>query len=142
VADNPDWFAVGFTTQKQASGGQGQTNSGFQGVHAPGGVLVVFDEATGIPADVWKQLEGLMTQAHVKFVAIGNPTTKACEFFRCFSDPTFKKVHLSCYDSPNLIANKITSRAALVRELGRLKEMDEEEGFGRLSHTSSSDRTF
>jgi phage terminase large subunit len=124
---SPDWFAVGFTTQKQASSGQGQTNSGFQGIHAPGGVLVIFDEATGIPPDVWKQLEGLMTQAHVRFVAIGNPTTKACEFYKCFSDPTFKKLHLSCYDSPNLIANKITSRAALVKELDRLKELPEDE---------------
>lgn len=123
----PDWFAVGFTTQKQAAKGQGQTNSGFQGIHAPGGVLVVFDEATGIPADVWKQLEGLMTQARVKFVAIGNPTTKACEFYRCFFDPTFKKIHLSCYDSPNLIANGITNRGKLLRELARLKELPEDE---------------
>lgn len=128
----PDWYAVGFTTQKQAAGGQGQTNSGFQGVHAPGGVLVIFDEATGIPPDVWKQLEGLMTQHFVRFVAIGNPTTRSCEFYRCFSDLSIKKLHLSCYDSPNLRANGITCRAELEDELQRLVELPEDERLKRL----------
>jgi phage terminase large subunit len=127
-----DWWAVGFTTQKEAAGGQGQKNSGFQGIHAPW-VLVIFDEATGIPADVWKQLEGLLTSANVRFVAIGNPTTKACEFYRCFSDPSYKKLHFSCYDSPNLIANGITSRSQLEEELQRLLELDEDARLERLS---------
>ena len=128
-----DWWAVGFTTQKEAGGGeQGQKNSGFQGIHAPW-VLVIFDEATGIPADVWKQLEGLMTSANVRFVAIGNPTTKACEFFNCFSDPTYKKLHFSCYDSPNLRANGIINRAELERELQTLQELPDEVRLERLA---------
>jgi phage terminase large subunit len=126
-----DWWAVGFTTQKEAAGGQGQKNSGFQGIHAPW-VLVIFDEATGIPPDVWKQLEGLLTSANVRFVAIGNPTTKSCEFFNCFSDPSYKKLHFSCYDSPNLIANGITDRAALEDELQVLLELSEEKRLERL----------
>jgi len=124
----PDWFAVGFTSQKQSGGeSQGQANSGFQGFHAPGGILVVFDEATGIPIDVWKQLEGLMTQANVRFVAIGNPTTKACQFYRCFSDPTYKKIHLSCFDSPNLKASGFHSLEDIRDELDRLRELTEDE---------------
>lgn len=128
----PDWWAVGFTTQKEASTGEGQQNSGFQGIHAEW-VLVIFDEATGIPADVWKQLEGLMTSANVKFVAIGNPTTRACEFYRCFSDSSYKKIHLSCFDSPNLRANGITDKASLEKEYNRLRTMDEEECLERLA---------
>lgn len=126
-----DWWAVGFTTQKEKASGQGQQNSGFQGIHAPW-ILVVFDEATGIPADVWKQLEGLLTSANVRFVAVGNPTTKACSFFNCFSDPTVKKLHFSCYDSRNLQANGIKDRKALEREYHKLLEMGEEERLERL----------
>jgi phage terminase large subunit len=124
----PDWWAIGFTTQKQSGGdaSQGQQNSGFQGIHAEH-VLVIFDEATGIPPDVWKQLEGLMTSANVRFVAIGNPTTKACEFYQCFTDPTYKKIHLSCFRSPNLKANGFTSIADVAGELDRLREMSEDE---------------
>ncbi len=129
---SPDWWAIGFTTQKNAGTGQGQTNSGFQGIHSKELVFVIFDEATGIPVDVWKQLEGLMTSAFVRFVGIGNPTTKACEFYKCFSDPLYKKLHISCFDSPNLIANGIVDIESLVEELDRLKEMDEAEKFERL----------
>lgn len=121
----PDWWAIGFTTQKQAGGGEGQANSSFQGVHAPL-VVVVFDEATGIAPDIWKQVEGLLTSHHVKFVAIGNPTSKASEFYKCFFDASYKKLHLSCFDSPNLKANGITCLEDLKDEVARLKEMDEE----------------
>ena len=120
----PDWWAIGFTTQKQAGGGEGQANSSFQGVHAPL-VVVVFDEATGIAPDIWKQAEGLLTSHNVKFVAIGNPTSKASEFYKCFSDPSYKKLHLSCFDSPNLRANGILNLKHLDGELCRLKEMPE-----------------
>lgn len=128
----PDWWAVGFTTQKQASSGEGQANSGFQGIHGEW-VFVVFDEATGIAVDIWKQLEGLLTSHQVKFVAIGNPTSKSSEFYRCFSDPSIKKLHLSCFDSPNLVANDITNIEELQDELDRLKEMEEDERLSALS---------
>lgn len=129
---DPDWFAVGFTTQKQAAQGESQANSGFQGIHGEW-VFVIFDEATGIPPDVWKQLEGLLTSANVRFVAIGNPTTKASEFYKCFSDSSYKKLHLSCFDSPNLKANGIHDLQDLEEELDRLKEMDEEQRLEALA---------
>lgn len=129
----PDWWAEGFTTQKNSGEGQGQTSSSFQGVHSPVLVLVIFDEATGVPPDIWNQLEGLLTSANVKFVAIGNPTTKNSPFYQCFSDPSYKKLHFSCFDSPNLIANGIVDRSALEAELEKLNELDEEERYKRLA---------
>ncbi len=74
---SPDWFALGFSPRNEATGGEGQgTQSSFQGFHAPY-ILVIFDEATGIPYNVWTMAEGLLTSANVKFVAIGNPTSTA-----------------------------------------------------------------
>src|SRR3990167_9561178 len=125
----PDWFAVGFSTNKSGPGagtrGQG-SNSTFQGFHSKD-LLIIFDEATGIHKNIWTQSEGMLTSAGVKFLAIGNPTTKASEFYKCFQDPAFKKVHLSCFDSPNLIASKITNILELQNEINRLRVMNDRE---------------
>jgi len=118
-----DWFAIGYTSKPDSGSGeeQGQSSS-FQGYHGEH-VLVVFDEATGIMKNIWVQMEGLMTSASVKFLAIGNPTTKSCEFFQCFSDPAYHKIYLNCFDSPNFIANKLTNKADLITEVDRLNQL-------------------
>lgn len=129
-----DWFAIGFTPRNELSGEKGQgTQSSFQGFHARGGLLVVFDEATGIPKAIWDMAEGLMTQAFVKFVAIGNPTSRSSEFYRCFSSAAWHKVKLSCFDSPNLIANGITGLAELEREVEAVRALNDAEAQARLS---------
>ncbi len=120
---SPDWFAIGFTPRNEATGGEGQgTQSSFQGFHAAH-LLVIFDEATGIPLNVWTMAEGLMTSAFVKFVAIGNPTSAGSEFHACFKDPSWAKVYLSCFDSPNLIANGITDEKKLRSEVEKVSTM-------------------
>lgn len=47
-------------------------DAAFQGIHAPY-VLVVFDEADGVPENLWSQAEGLMTNPDARMLAIGNP---------------------------------------------------------------------
>ncbi|TAD90049.1 MAG: hypothetical protein EAZ99_07420 [Alphaproteobacteria bacterium] len=44
----------------------------FQGIHARH-VLVVFDEACGIPKPLWDAAETLLTTPQARFLAIGNP---------------------------------------------------------------------
>jgi phage terminase large subunit len=128
-----DWFAVGFTSRSEKTEGEGQGQaSSFQGFHAPY-ILVVFDEATGIGASIWKQVEGLLTSGFVRFCAIGNPTTKACEFYSCFSNPAFKKIKLSCFDSPNFPANGIPDLEAFTKEYDRLRELPPDEQFQELN---------
>ena len=124
----PEWFIMGFSPQKEAgTDAKEQSGSSFQGFHADY-ILVIFDEATGIPADIWKMAEGLLTSGIiVKFVAIANPTTRSSEFFKTFSDPAWYNVYLSCFDSPNLQANGITNLHRLKRELRKLKEMPQDE---------------
>jgi phage terminase large subunit len=124
---NPEWFALGFSPRNESTGGEGQgTQSSFQGFHAAH-LLVIFDEATGIPPNIWTMAEGLLTSAHVKFVAIGNPTSSASEFFRCFKDPMWKKIYLSCFDSPNLIANNILTVDDVAREIKKVSAMKDDE---------------
>jgi len=127
-----DWFAIGFTPRNELSGESGQgTQSSFQGFHAPH-VLLVFDEATGVPHNIWTMAEGILTSASVKFVAIGNPTSRSSEFYKCFSSPEWTKVKLNCFDSPNLIANGITSLADLNREIDTVRQLNDEEAQLRL----------
>lgn len=132
VSEHGDWFAMGFTSRNEASSGEGQgTQSTFQGFHAPY-ILVIFDEATGIPPNIWTMAEGLLTSANVKFVCIGNPTSRNSPFFKCFSSPVWSKVKLSCFDSPNLIANGIRDLDKLKDELRILRELPEAERLERL----------
>lgn len=122
---SPDWFALGFTPRNELAGEGGQgTQSSFQGFHAPY-LLVIFDEATGIPASIWNMAEGLLTSANVKFVAIGNPTSQNSEFFKCFKDPAWAKVYLSCFDSPNLTVNGITNKDKLIKEVEKVRAMSD-----------------
>lgn len=123
----PDWFALGLSPRNEATGGEGQgTQSSFQGFHAPY-LLVVFDEATGIPANIWTMAEGLLTSAHVKFVAIGNPTSQDSEFYKCFRSRSWTKLSLSCFDSPNLIENGITTKDELKAEVEKYKSLPDDE---------------
>lgn len=122
-----EWFALGFTPRNEVMSSEGQgTQSNFQGFHAPS-VLVIFDEATGIPTNIWNMAEGLMTSAHVRFVAIGNPTSRASEFYRCFKSRDWTKVHLSCFDSPNLIANGITDKKKLEAAVTKYNRMNDDQ---------------
>lgn len=124
---SPEWFALGFSPRNEATGGEGQgTQSSFQGFHAAH-LLVIFDEATGIPPNIWTMAEGLLTSAHVKFVAIGNPTSSASEFFRCFKDPSWTKIYLTCFDSPNLPANNINNIDDLKREIQKVSSMKDDD---------------
>jgi hypothetical protein len=131
IAD--DHWAVGFSPKKEAeSSNAGQAGSHLQGIHAPY-LLAIFDEATGIAADQFKQVEGLLTSgAVVKFVCIGNPTTKECEFYKCFNDPNWYKFSITCFDSPNMLANGLKNMADLKLEIDILKTMPEIDRLERL----------
>lgn len=131
VTKEGDWFAIGFTPRNELTGGGGQgTQSSFQGFHAPH-ILLVFDEATGIPANIWTMAEGIMTSGNVKWVSIGNPTSRSSEFFRCFSSPEWHKVSLNCFDSPNLIANGITDLESLTKEIDVIRGLNDDEAEAR-----------
>jgi phage terminase large subunit len=132
VTSDGEWFALGFTPRNELSGESGQgKSSSFQGFHAPH-VLLVFDEATGVPKAIWDMAEGILTSGNIKFVAIGNPTSRLAEFYRCFSDPSWSKLKLSCFNSPNLIENGITDLKSLVREIDAIKEMSDADAQARM----------
>ncbi len=81
-----------------------------------------------------KMAEGLLTSGKiVKFLCIGNPTTRNCEFFKCFSSPFWEKIKLSCFNSPNLIENGIKDVSALEYEINVCKALNKIELKERLT---------
>lgn len=133
ITEEGDWFALGFSPSNEAQGsaeGQG-TQSTFQGFHAPY-ILVIFDEATGVKPALWTMAEGLLTSANVKFVCIGNPTSTQSDFFKCFSNRAWHKIKISCFDSPNLIANGVTNKAYLESEVEYCRSLDDEAFHARM----------
>jgi hypothetical protein len=58
----------------------------FAGIHNPMGVLLLFDEASGIPPAIWKVSEGFFTEpVHDRYwFAFSNPRRNTGAFFECF----------------------------------------------------------
>lgn len=81
--------------------------SAFQGIHRKY-VLVVMDEAGGIPAWLWEAVKTITTSPFCRVLAIGNPDDNSSEFARVsYRDPTWKSIKISAFDSPNLTGEKV-----------------------------------
>jgi phage terminase large subunit len=73
----------------------------FQGHHAPN-ILLVFDEASGIPAAVFEAGEGYMTTAGAKQLLIGNPLRPQGEFHAAFHSKRaeYHRIAISALETP------------------------------------------
>jgi len=94
----PDWFAIGLKPQEY-------NPEAFQGFHSSN-VLIIFDEASGIPAPLWEAAEGLMTHAHCRFLAIGNPFDPLSTFGEVCNSPMWHRIKISAWDTPNVKAGR------------------------------------
>lgn len=76
--------------------------SAVQGVHAPH-LLVVVDEAGGIPHTLGNALEALMTGGHTRILLLGNPPTdqEGSWFERTCNSDLYNVIPISAYDTPN-----------------------------------------
>lgn len=85
----------------------------FQGMHDTE-LLVVFDEACGIPEQLWNAAESLMTNDETcRFLAIGNPTSTSAYFYTaCTSAPGWNVIPISAYDTPNLTGEQVPDAVA------------------------------
>lgn len=91
---NEENYALGFSSAK------GVNAQGFHGQK----VLIIADEAPGIPADVWDAIEGIRAGGDVRLLKLGNPTVPSGPFFDDFNRGKLA-VHgitISAFDTPNL----------------------------------------
>lgn len=86
--------------------------SAFQGIHARY-VLVILDEAGGIPEQLWVAADALTTNADCRILAIGNPDNPASHFRKvCVPGSGWHVIGISAFDSPNLTGEEIPDDVA------------------------------
>lgn len=86
--------------------------SAFQGIHARW-VLVILDEACGIPAQLWVAADALTTNTDCRILAIGNPDNPASEFRKvCTPGSGWHVIKISAFDSPNLTGESVPESVA------------------------------
>jgi phage terminase large subunit len=87
-------YALGLSTEPQHL-------ESFQGHHAPN-ILLVFDEASGIPPAVFEAGEGYMTTAGAKQLLIGNPLRPQGGFHAAFHSKRaeYHRITISALDTP------------------------------------------
>ncbi|MCT2591139.1 hypothetical protein LHJ74_14690 [Streptomyces sp. N2-109] len=87
--------------------------SAFQGIHARY-VLVIIDEACGVPAQLWVAADALTTNSDCRLVAIGNPDNPASHFRKvCSPGSGWHVLGISAFDSPNLTGEDVPEDVAL-----------------------------
>lgn len=75
-------------------------SAAFQGIHARY-ILVVLDEACGIPAWLWNAVETLATNEFARVLAIGNPDQPQTPFEKCFAPGShWHQIKISAFDTP------------------------------------------
>ncbi len=90
----PGWFALGLSTTDYSK---------FAGTHAPGGVLVWIDEATGVRPEIARAAEALVITPRDKLVAVGNPTNPTSWFMTACTRPGWAWKVMDCRDHPNVL---------------------------------------
>lgn len=78
----------------------------FQGIHAEF-VLVILDEATGIPDSLWDAASSLTSNDAGRTLAIGNPDDPSSRFRKVCDMPTWNVIRISAFDTPNFTGEQV-----------------------------------
>lgn len=89
-----------------------EASTAFQGIHAKY-VLVVMDEAGGIPEWLWNAVDTLVTAPTNRVLAIGNPDDPASHFEKVNRPGSgWHIIKLDAYSSPNFTAEAVPEQVA------------------------------
>ncbi|HEY6116778.1 MAG TPA: hypothetical protein VI172_12545 [Candidatus Dormibacteraeota bacterium] len=93
---------------------------GFQGIHRRY-VLVILDEACGVPAQLWTAVEAITTNADCRILAVGNPDDPATEFGAvCKPGSGWNTIRINGLETPNMTGEQVTARPELAGLFTRL----------------------
>ena len=82
--------------------------TGFQGIHARY-VLVILDEACGIPEQLWTAAGALVTNDDSRILAIGNPDDPTSHFARvCKPGSSWNVLKINALESPNFTGEPVS----------------------------------
>jgi hypothetical protein len=84
-----------------------QAAAAFQGIHARF-VLVVLDEAAGVPPWLWDAVDSLTTNESARVLAIGNPTDPSSRFAKvCQPGSGWNVIGVSAFDTPAFTGERV-----------------------------------
>lgn len=82
-------------------------SDGFQGTHRRF-VLVLIDEACGVPEVLFTGAESITTNEHCRIVAIGNPDSPSTEFWKAAQPNSgWNVIRISIFDTPNFTGEEV-----------------------------------
>jgi len=93
-----EWYAMGLSTNDPDR---------FQGYHEKY-ILIVVDEAAGVPEDIFLAVDGVLTSAHARLLLLGNPTSLSGTFYNAFRGTGWNTIAISAFDTPNFTEFGIT----------------------------------
>lgn len=117
--------------------------NGFQGIHARY-VLVVLDEACGIPTQLWVAANALATNDDARLLAIGNPDDPTSHFRGvCQPGSGWNVIRIAASDSPNFTDEPVpTELRRLLVSQAYLDDLAIDVGVGSPIWTSKVDGEF
>ena len=95
----PDWYLIGFKASDKSP-------ESWTGFHSPN-ILVVVTEASGIEAETFNAIEGVLTGSKSRLLLIFNPVRNSGEAYNSARSPLYAKFKLNCLRAPNVRAKKI-----------------------------------
>ena len=117
VFETPRWevsprcFAVGLSPRKDSL----EALESLKGYHSKR-LLVLLDEAPGLPRILWDAVRGLITSESNRLLALGNPLQMSGNFFEATQSENWNRIHISCLDHPNVVFNKELVGGAVSRQ--------------------------
>ncbi len=94
-----DWWVKGLATS---------SGDAFQGKHSPGGILIIFDEASGIEDVFWQRAHSMFEAGRTNhyFLGISNPYTRSCPMWVESQTGRYNVLRMSALDHPNVVERR------------------------------------
>jgi hypothetical protein len=116
IMESPRWkitddrWAIGLSPRKTSD----MDMATLAGRHNPN-LLVIVDEAAGLPRAVWDTVAGLAVSESNRVVCIGNPIEQAGPFWEACNNPRWHHLRISCMEHPNVIEGREVIPGAVTR---------------------------
>lgn len=124
------WFMLGVSPKKEKEeAGYGLQR--LQGLHSPN-MLVIIDEAGLVDPDMLVAVNKLVVSPNNRILMVGNPVLPIGPFYEACRSSNWAKVHMSVFDHPNIVQDKVVIEGAVTRQWieDQKKEPDTAEGTG------------
>lgn len=103
---------VGFGRKPQDLKSKEEAMAAFQGIHSRY-VLIVIDEAGGVPKWLFDAVDTLATNESARVLAIGNPDDPSSQFEKvCKPGSGWNVLHISAFDTPNFTDEEVEPEVA------------------------------